>query len=105
MLSNDSAAIWVGDQPPDALTRIEGNVLAFNGAGLAAASGERLLLGGNDLSRQFLQFLSGDLGTQVAVLNRDMRGVAPVVLTTAGPTPPGDADLAPDPACAPPARP
>ena len=102
VLSNDSAALWIGDQSPDALTRIEGNVLAFNGAGLAAASGGRLLLGANDLSRQFLQFLSGDLGTQVATLNRDMRGADPVVLTAAGATPPSDADLAPDPACAPP---
>jgi poly(beta-D-mannuronate) C5 epimerase len=106
ILSNDSAAIWVGDQPQGTLTRIEANVLAFNGAGLAAASGERLLLGGNDLSRQFLQFLSGDLVTQVAHLNRDMRGAAPVVLTAAGTTPPLAADLAPDPACMPPpARP
>ena len=81
-------------------------MLAFNGAGLAAASGERLMLGANDLSRQFLQFLSGDLGTQVAALNRDMRGAAPVMLTAAGTTPASDADLAPDPACAPPtARP
>ncbi len=102
VLSNDSAAIWIGDQPPAALTRIEGNVLAFNGAGLAAASGGRLYLGANDLSRQFLQFLSGDLGTQVATLNRDMRGADPVLLTAAGTLAPTDADLVPDPACAPP---
>ena len=102
VLSNDSAAIWVGDQPAATLTRIEANVLAFNEAGLAAASGARLMLGGNDLSRQFLQFLDGDLVTQVAALNRDMRGAAPVVLTAAGVQPPTDADLAPDPACAPP---
>lgn len=102
VLSNDSAAIWVGDQPAATLTRIEANVLAFNGAGLAAASGARLMLRGNDLSRQFLQFLDGDLVTQVAALNRDMRGAAPIVLTAAGVQPPADADLAPDPACAPP---
>ncbi len=102
VLSNDSAAIWVGDQPPGTLTRIEGNVLAFNGAGLAAASGAGLMLHGNDLTRQFLQFLDGDLVTQVATLNRDMRGATPVVLTAAGVRPPGPADLAPDPACAPP---
>ena len=103
LLSNDSAAIWIGDQPSATLTRIEGNVLAFNGAGFAAASGGRLMLDGNDLTRQFLQFLSGDLGTQVAALNRDMRGAGAIVLTTAGTTPPSKADLGPDPACAAPA--
>ena len=62
------------------------------------------MLGGNDLTRQFLQFLSGDLGAQVAVLNRDMQGTAgAVVLTTVGTTPPSEADLAADPACAAPA--
>lgn len=101
VLSNDSAAIWIGNQPPGALTRIEGNVLAFNGAGLAAASGGRLLLGGNDLSRQFLQFLSGDLVAQIATVNRDMRGGTPILLTAAGTAAPTPADLVPDPACAP----
>ena len=101
VLSNDSAAIWIGNQPPGALTRIEGNVLAFNGAGLAAASGGRLLLGGNDLSRQFLQFLSGDLVGQIATVNRDMRGGTALVLTAAGTAAPAPADLVPDPACAP----
>lgn len=105
VLSNQSAAVWVGNQPPGALTRIEGNVLAFNGAGLAAASGGRLLLGTNDFSRQYLQFLSGDLVGQIAALNRDMRGGTPLVLTAAGTESPAAADLAPDPACtaAPPA--
>jgi poly(beta-D-mannuronate) C5 epimerase len=102
VLSNDSAAIWVGNQPPGTLTRLEGNVLAFNGAGLAAASGGRLLLAGNDLSRQFLQFLSGDLVAQIARVNRDMRGGTPVVLTASGTVPPDPADLRPDPACTPP---
>lgn len=101
VLSNDSAAIWIGNQPPGTLTRIEGNVLAFNGAGLAAASGGRLLLGGNDLSRQFLQFLSGDLVGQIAGVNRDMRGGTALVLTAAGTAAPAPADLVPDPACAP----
>lgn len=103
VLSNDSAAIWVGNQPPGTLTRIEGNVLAFNGAGLAAASGGRLMLAGNDLSRQYLQFLSGDLVAQVAHLNRDMRGAEPLILSAAGTATPEAAELVPDPACAPPA--
>lgn len=104
VLSNDSAAIWVGNQPQGTLTRIEGNVLAFNGAGLAAASGGRLMLGGNDLSRQFLQFLSGDLVTQIATVNRDMRGGTAMVLTAAGTAAPDPADLVPDPACASPSQ-
>jgi poly(beta-D-mannuronate) C5 epimerase len=100
VLSNDSTGIWVADQPEGAGTRIERNAVAFNTAGLAGARGGRLVLSGNDLSRQFLQFLAGDLTPQAAVLARDMRGAAPLVLTAAGTAPATPADLAPDPACA-----
>ena len=101
VLSNASIGIWVADQPPGSTTRIEGNVVAFNNAGLAGARGERLLLQGNDLSRQYLQFLSGDLAPQAAHLARDMRGTVPLLLSAAGSGPATPADLAPDPACLP----
>jgi poly(beta-D-mannuronate) C5 epimerase len=101
VLSNDSTGIWVADQPEGAATRIEGNAVAFNAAGLAGARGGRLVLAGNDLSRQFLQFLAGDLAPQAAALARDMRGAAPLVLSAAGTAPATAADLAPDPACVP----
>lgn len=82
--SNQSAGIWVSDQAPGTVTEIVGNVVAFNGAGLAGAGAGALLLEANDLSRQFQQFLSGDLALQTAHLARDMRGGAPLALTASG---------------------
>lgn len=84
ILSNENAAIWVSDQAPGALTSLVANEIAFNGAGLAGAQGGDLLLDGNDVSGQYLQFLSGDLITQTPHLARDMTGRDPMVLSAAG---------------------
>lgn len=78
--ANHSAGLWVSAQPPGATTRILGNRLAENGSGMAAAAGERLLLEGNDFSRQFPQFLSGDLAIQSNDVARNLRGTSPMVL-------------------------
>jgi len=84
VLSNHSAGIWVSDQPAGTQTLLQDNVLGFNGAGLAAASGADLLMTGNDFSGQFLQFLSGDLAPQSAHIARNMRGDTPMILSAAG---------------------
>jgi poly(beta-D-mannuronate) C5 epimerase len=84
VLSNRSAGLWVSAQPGGTETRLNGNVLAANGSGLASAVGESLRLEGNDFSRQFPQFLSGDLALQSRIIARDLQGRAPLVLTAAG---------------------
>lgn len=82
VLSNQSIAIWISNQPPGAETRIAGNVIAFNAAGLAAGQGGTLLLQGNDLTRQYLQFVTGDLTPMSNSLAGDIRGAAEIVLRT-----------------------
>lgn len=82
VLSNASIAIWVSDQPAGTETRISDNVIAFNAAGLASAQGGTLLLQGNDMTRQYLQFVSGDLVPMSDRLARDIHGAAEIVLRT-----------------------
>lgn len=89
ILSNHNAGIWVSAQPKDSETRLSGNILAENGAGLSAAVGEVLLLEGNDFSRQYPQFLSGDLAVQSGLIARDIRGEAQLILTAGGRVAPG----------------
>lgn len=84
LLSNENAAVWVSDQEPGAMTILMSNEIAFNGAGLAGAGGQDILLDGNDFSEQYLQFLSGDLAPQSPHLARNMTGRARMVLSTAG---------------------
>jgi mannuronan 5-epimerase len=85
VFSNESAGIWVSDQPIGAQTEITGNTVSFNGAGLAGANTALLLMDGNDFSAQYQQFLSGDLALLTPDVARDMRGVAPFVLASGGP--------------------
>lgn len=82
VLSNHSIAIWISNQPTGAETRIAGNVIAFNAAGLAAGQGGTLVLQGNDLTRQYLQFVTGDLTPMSNSLARDIHGSAEIVLRT-----------------------
>jgi poly(beta-D-mannuronate) C5 epimerase len=84
ILSNHSAGIWVSEQGNGSQTLLMGNLLAFNGAGLAAAGGERLVMQDNDFSGQYLQFLGGDIAAQTPHVARNMRGEVPMVLTAAG---------------------
>ena len=83
--SNESAGIWVSDQPDGAETEIIDNIVSFNGAGLAGANTALLLMDGNDFSAQYQQFLSGDLALLTPDVARDMRGLAPFVLASGGP--------------------
>ena len=90
ILSNHSAGIWVSDQPKGAQTFVRENVLVANGSGLAGAKGESILLDGNDFTKQFPQFLSGDLTPQSDTIARNLRGLTSFVLSAAGtsaPTP------------------
>lgn len=80
IFSNESAGIWISNQPDGAQTVVAGNVIAFNGAGLAGARTARILMDGNDFSRQYQQFLSGDLALQTEAVARQMTGGAPFVL-------------------------
>lgn len=84
VMSNHSAGIWISAQPAGAETLLAGNLLVGNGSGLAAAAGESLRLVGNDFTRQFPQFLSGDLAPQSAHIARNLRGEVPFVLTAGG---------------------
>jgi poly(beta-D-mannuronate) C5 epimerase len=84
LVSNKSAGIWVSGQPAGAVTRIEDNVLDANGAGVATATAEAILLEGNDFTRQFPRFLAGDLGRQARYIASDITGRAPIALDAAG---------------------
>ena len=86
LVSNKSAGIWVSGQPAGAVTRIEDNVLDANGAGVATATAEAILLEGNDFTRQFPRFLAGDLGRQARYIASDITGRAPIALDAAGVT-------------------
>lgn len=88
--SNHSAGLWVSAQEEGSLTLVEGNVLGFNGAGLASAEGAGLLLRANDLAGQFQQFLAGDIALQTPHVARDPRGGEAFVLSASGraPAPP-----------------
>ena len=88
IVSNHSAGVWVSAQPPGAITYVRDNQMAENGSGVSAAQGESILMQGNDFSRQFLQFLSGDLAPQSAAVARDMRGADAILLTAGGSWPP-----------------
>ena len=85
IFSNESAGIWVSDQPDGAQVEIIDNTVSFNGAGLAGANTALLLMDGNDFSKQYQQFLSGDLALLTPDVARDMRGMAPFVLASGGP--------------------
>jgi len=76
VLSNHNAGIWVAGQPMGAQTWLKGNVLAANDAGIAGAIGETIHLDGNDFSKQFPQFLSGDLTAQFQTIALDLHGKA-----------------------------
>ena len=84
VFSNDSAGIWVSDQPDGAQTQLTGNIVSFNGAGLEGADTALILMDGNDFSKQYQQFLSGDLALLTADVARNMTGTAPFVLASAG---------------------
>ena len=82
--SNDSAGIWISDQPEGARTTLTGNVVGFNGAGIAGANTALIVMDGNDFSDQYQQFLSGDLALQTATVARNMTGQAPFTLVSGG---------------------
>jgi poly(beta-D-mannuronate) C5 epimerase len=85
VFSNHSAGIWISNQSDAAQVLLTGNIVAFNGAGLAGANTADILMDGNDFSRQYQQFLSGDLALLTPTVARDMRGVAPFILASGTP--------------------
>lgn len=84
-LSNHSAGIWVSDQNAAAQILLVDNRVAYNGAGLSGASTAQILMAGNDFSRQYQQFLAGDLGLLSPAIARNMHGSAPFVLASGAP--------------------
>jgi poly(beta-D-mannuronate) C5 epimerase len=83
IFSNHSAAVWVSAQDDHSQTFVAENRIAFNGSGLATANGAAILLSGNDFSRQYQQFLSGDLTPQSPAIARDLSNGLPLILTAA----------------------
>jgi mannuronan 5-epimerase len=86
IFSNESAGIWISDQPAGAQTMLTGNIVSFNGVGLSGAQTEAILMDGNDFSRQYQEFLSGDIAVQTPEVARHMRGEASFVLASGGVT-------------------
>lgn len=82
--SNNSAGIWVSAQADLAQTFIGNNRLVSNGAGIATATGGRLILQGNDFSAQFPRLLSGDLALQSHHIAQNIRDKKQISLTTSG---------------------
>ena len=96
VLNNRSAGIWISAQEPQARTFVVENVLLANSAGIATATGERVVLLGNDFRAQFPRFLAGDLARQSPHIAGNLEGVRPMLLTSAGavPVPGGLSDCA-----------
>ena len=84
VIANRSAGIWVTAQIKDEPTLLENNVLIANGSGIASTTGERLVLTGNDFTRQFPQFVSGDLARLGRNVAENLVGQTTMVLTGAG---------------------
>jgi hypothetical protein len=74
----------VSDQDKGVATRLSGNDVVGNGSGVATASGEIIVLEGNDLTNQFPRFFDGDLSLQGRLINSNLDGAVPVVLTAGG---------------------
>ena len=84
IIGNKSAGVWVSAQDAGEATLIENNTLLGNGSGLASATGERLVIAGNDFTRQFPRFVDGDLARQTRVIADDLTGEVPIILTAGG---------------------
>ncbi len=84
VFSNESAGIWISNQPGGAETLLNGNIVSFNGSGIAGANTQAILMEGNDFSLQYQQMLSGDLALQTPLVAVNMRGEAPFVLMAGG---------------------
>jgi len=84
VIGNNSIGIWVSAQEPGAKTLIDHNLLLGNDAGLATATGETVVMTGNDFTRQFPRFVSGDLSSQGRVIATNLKGETPMILTAGG---------------------
>ncbi|MBS0123413.1 right-handed parallel beta-helix repeat-containing protein [Thetidibacter halocola] len=76
-----NAGIWVSAQSRGAVTQLSDNVLIQNASGISTATGETLLLEGNDLSQQFPRLLDGDVAMLSRHVAMDLRGDASLRLT------------------------
>lgn len=84
VMSNHSAGVWVSAQIKSAQTFVSANILSANGSGIASATGATIILGNNDFTEQFPQFLSGDLTLQSRHIAQNLKGQEQIILTTAG---------------------
>ncbi|KJZ19328.1 right-handed parallel beta-helix repeat-containing protein [Loktanella sp. S4079] len=84
LLGNQSAGLFIGDQPIGSHTAISDNIFVGNRIGLSSASAHRLTLHGNNFSNQFPRFLDGDLASQSHKIVADLRGEEDIDLTAGG---------------------
>ena len=84
IVSNQNAGVWVSAQAKGAQTLVRRNRLAANGSGVASASGEYILLDGNDFTLQFPQFFSNELSPYSAEIAQDLTGKNVMVVSAAG---------------------
>ncbi|MHA3976857.1 right-handed parallel beta-helix repeat-containing protein [Halovulum sp. GXIMD14794] len=81
VIANESAGIWVSAQDIDAVTFLDGNVMAANGTGLSSATPGQVYLSGNDFSNQFPRFLHGDMARHNRWIASDLKGAQPVLIS------------------------
>ena len=84
IVSNQNAGVWVSAQAKGAQTLVRNNRLSANGSGVASASGEYILLDGNDFTLQFPQFFSNELSPYSAEIAQDLTGQNQMIVSAAG---------------------
>lgn len=81
---NHNAGVWVSGQDDGYETVLAQNALVGNGSGVSGATSARIVLVGNDFSRQLPQFLSGDIAAQSRLIADNIRGETDMVMTANG---------------------
>lgn len=81
---NHNAGVWVSGQEASFETVLQDNELVGNGSGVSGATSARILLAGNNFTRQLPQFLSGDIVAQSRLIAKNVEGATPMVMTSNG---------------------
>jgi len=81
---NHNAGVWVSGQKEGFETVLQDNELVGNGSGVSGATSARIVLAGNDFTRQLPQFLSGDIVGQSRLIAKNVQGETPMVMTANG---------------------
>jgi poly(beta-D-mannuronate) C5 epimerase len=81
---NHNAGVWVSGQEEGFETVLQDNELVGNGSGVSGATSARIVLAGNDFTRQLPQFLSGDIAAQSRLIAENAVGATPMVMTANG---------------------